>query len=249
MKKNLYYTMVFKNSALENKSVNILLQILELPKTVLLPFLRRDMGERYFSLLLVFFIAGLLNIAIPYLDKSNLPNAHHLHIFNVLFVVISIVRYIQIRQAPSVFDFAKFSYSSGDSYAFFKKIKFRGKSFSNRTIDIFLEPIFALLIGLLFTVLFTSPAGILIMICAVCYSVSNLLRARLADHFIMDKIDEVICNEELSASFAKGEEVSPRKIPISYPNRPTNTELRNNLSGLFKGGEDDEDDPDATVIA
>lgn len=249
MKRNLYYKMVIKHSALENNSVNLLIHILELPKTILLPFLRKNMGERYFSLLLALFMAGLIYIAIPYLKLGSVANVYHLQIFNTLFVVMSIVRYLQIRQAPSVFDFAKFSYYDGDYYPFFKKIKINGKSFSDRTIDIFIEPAFVLIIGFIITVVFTSPAGLLIMICAVCYSVSNLLKARLADHFIMDKIDEIICNQEFSTSFAKGEEVSPRKIPISYPNRPTNDELRNNISDLFKDDKDDDDDPDATVLA
>ena len=246
MKKNLYYTMVFKNSALDNKAVNILLQFLELPKVILLPFLRKDMGERYFSLLLALFMAGILYTIAPYMQKSGMANISHLYTFITIFVIVSIIRFLQIRQAPSVFDFAKFSYSPGDPYPFFKKIKIMGKPLSNRVIDIFVEPAFVLLLGLLITIIFTSPVGVLLMVCAVCYSVSNLLKARLGDHYIMDRIDEIICNEELSSSFSKGEEMSPRKIPLSYPKRPTNNELRNNIADLFK---DDDDGDDATVLA
>lgn len=249
MKKNLYYTMVYKNSALKNNSVNALILLLEFPKTILLPFLRKDMGERYFSLLLALVIAGLIYFSIPYLRHTGLANVSHLYTFDVLFLLVSIIRYIQIRQAPSVFDFAKFSYSPGKYYPFFKKIKVRGNPLSSRTIDIFVEPAFAFIIGFIIAALFTSAAGILIMFCAICYSVSNLLKARLGDHYIMDRIDQIICNEELSISFAKGEELTPREVPISYPKRPSNNDLRNNISDIFKNDDDEDDDPDATVIA
>lgn len=245
MKKNLYYATVFKNSALENKTLDLVLLSLELPKVILLPFLRNNMGERYFSLLLALFMVGIIYTVTPYLDSTGIANVSHLYTLDVIFLVVSIIRYVQIRQAPSVFDFAKFSYSPGDPYSFFQRIKFRGVPISRRKIDIFAEPLFALIIGFIITVLFTSPAGILIMFCAVCYSVSNLLKARQGDHFIMDKIDEIICNEELSDSFAKGDQMSPRNVPIFYPDRPTNPELRNNTANLLRNDDDD----DATVLS
>src|SRR5690606_36343763 len=108
MKKNLYYTFVFKNSALDNKVVNVLLQFLELPKVIILPFMRKNMGERYFSLMPALFMAGLIYLSIPYLHKAGLANVWHLYVFDIVFVIVSALRHLQIRQGPSVFDFARF---------------------------------------------------------------------------------------------------------------------------------------------
>ena len=55
----------------------------------------------------------------------------------------------------------------------------------------------------------------------------------IGDHFIMDKIDEMICNEEMVNSFVEGRDSSETRGFSTYGRKPTDPETRRRLADAF----------------
>lgn len=226
MKKNIYYSSVYGRMELNKKVIGLIITLLAFPKIVLDVFLRKNMGERYYSLF-VAVIVGIGMYAIFYTQaKMNMDDPSTFsYIFLAGYAIMSVARYLEIRREPSVFDFAKFSLSTGLSYPFFKHIKLFGKSPTQRRIDVYYEPLLCLLVGLLITVTVDPMVGIVVIFCAISYYLHNMFAAMMGDHFVMDKIDEIICNQELSETFVQDKEVSPRQVPF-FGRKPSSEQLR-----------------------
>ncbi len=161
------------------------------------------------------------------------------YIFLVAYAIMSVVRYMEIRREPSVFDFAKFSLSTGLPHPFFKQIKIGGKTPTLRTIEVYYEPLLCFLIAVPLAFL-GQPVSLVIIFCSICYFLFNMLAAIQGDHFVMDKIDEIICNQELSQTFIQDLEVSPRQVPF-YGKKPTSEQLRNAFAEQVLANDEEED--------
>lgn len=225
MKKNIYYSAVYGRMEMNKKVIGLIISSLGLPKTVLDVFLRKNMGERYYSLFGAVLVGLGVYGAIYYQAMLNFRSPSIFsYIFLAVYVIMAVLRYLEIRREPSVFDFAKFSLSSGVSHPFFKRIRLFGLTPTQRRIDVYYEPLLCLLVGLL--ILIIDPmVGVVIVFCSICYYLHNMLAARMGDHFVMDKIDEIICNQELSETFVQNKEVSPRQVPF-YGRKPSSEQLR-----------------------
>lgn len=224
-----YYQSLYGRGVINTKVVPDLLKILCFPKLLLDVFLRRKMGERYFSIVW----ATLLGIFL-YFGPRVLANIYHwrdaatFHIFFLAYVIMSLKCYWETKREPSVFDFKRFSLDPGKSLPFFYSLRLFGKSPTQRTIDVYLEPIFCFLIG--FGLILTSQytTGTVIVVASICYFLSNLAFAIRGDNFVMDKIDEIICNQDLTDTFMTERDISPRGVPF-YAQKPTTKELREDL--------------------
>lgn len=249
MQKNLYYEAIFRRSnVFKELLLGFFFTISSWPRLILEVFLRKNMGERYFSLFHVVLISlFLFGIPLAIFSKGygsptrafkELPVWYS---FLVLFLIASYFRNREIARLPSVFDFERFSLSTGIPYAFFKELLPRTNI---RQISTLLEPALCFLIGL-FLFWLEKPVGILIILCSIIYSLSYAASYHQGDNFVMDQIDKMICNEELSASFVDGKEPSKTRGFEAYGRRPADPEMRRKVAESFFADGDDTDADEA----
>lgn len=222
MKKNLYYRATMsRRNVIKEALFNFFLGICSYPRLVLEVFLRRNMGERYFSLASTATI-GLILLLIPvsvsgfrHSDGHILGNNLIWYGFVALFGFFSYKRYMEVRREPSVFDFARYSLSDGILLP-----PFRNSGYSIRVQEIWLEPLAAFIAGIVLLPIGQVILGWLLIVCAIVYSVSKAAAYYKGDNFIMDKIDEMICNEDLKRALIDNEE-SDRGIRFrsKFPNK------------------------------
>jgi hypothetical protein len=214
MKKNLYYQTVFqRNKIIQTALRSLVYSIACNARLFLEVFIRRNFGERYFSIPLAVIITICLSVAPMMFGlgsrwgsssgfgaiKENLT----WYLYLAGFVYYCWKQREEIKHSPSVFDFAKFSLSTGRIHPMFRKIKIFGKPATIRQIEIFLEPALFLAIGL-FLLLLEQKIGLVITVASLLYSLSYQMSYTEGDHFIMDKIDDMICSEELLDSIVTG---------------------------------------------
>lgn len=212
MQKNLYYrTILQRSNPLNSVFIHLVEMITHLGKAVLEVFVRRNLGERYFSIFTALFMAIIL-FAIPFtfgigygrpsFSETLGANASW-YLFIVAFLILCRKRMIEIKRLPSVFDFARYSRSSGEIHPIFSEIKIKGKHFNIRQIEIFLEPAFFLIIGIIL-IIFQQKIGLVIFVFSLMYSLSYYIAYKKGDDFVMDRIDERICSEALTNDFSDG---------------------------------------------
>jgi hypothetical protein len=244
MKKNAYYTVLYGEPAAINKKLGAWVSvILSWPKSVLDVFLRRNMGERYFTLfksILIFAALWFFPDLIETVYRTEMISSTSYYMFLVLYAIMAVVRYREIRREPSVFDFAKFSLSRGIPHGFFLRIKILGRPLSQRSIEVYAEPLLCFVVGVLLIVLQQGPLGALIILCSISYFMCNMISAIHGDHFIMDKIDEILLNQDLNETFIQGKEVSPRHVPF-FSRKPSTEDLRKNFIDHLNNDDDDDD--------
>lgn len=266
MKKNLYYRTVFRRENLIKKAIyDFFLGIASYPRLLLEVFIRKNFGERYFSVASVLTIAaimlffpGIINSIMGLLfdvrdmrsfsgDDFESYSRHRnsffsesplWYLFITAFLVFSTLRYLEIRRNPSVYDFKRFSLSTGQINPLFYKIQLFGKPVSTRWVEIYFEPLLFFIVGLILY-LINHKLGILICISAICYSLSYAGAYRNGDNFVMDKIDEMILNENQYDAFVGDMDADKTAGIRFYADRPNSEELREKVLKSFVEGDDD----------
>ena len=242
-KRYAYYQTLYGRNVLNSQVLPAFIIWLCLPKIVVEVFVRRRMGERYFSLVWAI-VAGVILYMLPkYMQQIY---GHSVGFFYYVFLtgyaIMTVVSFIEILRAPSVFDLARFSLDTGEALPFFHRIKILGKTPTQRTIDVYLEPLFCFLIGAVISFIFRQPlTGLVIMFCSLCHFVSSLAFAIRGDHATMDIIDGIIFNEGVTETFAQDKEVSSKGVTF-YPQKPSSAELRGKLGDFLTGRRDPDDD-------
>jgi hypothetical protein len=245
MKKNLYYrTMFRRHNAIKEFFLSFFYAICSIPRLLLEVFIRKNLGERYFSFSTAMVTAFIL-LSIP-LTIGAVPSLYNRYSgaeFDILtflkryltwylclagFVAKCFDRRHELKRLPSVFDFARFSLSAGTIHPSFYQFRFKGRSFNIREIETMLEPGFFFVIGFVL-MLIAQPVGFLIMLCAICYSISYVATYHNGDNFIMDKIDEMILNEEYVNSFVDGMDPEDTRGVRYYGRTPADPEVRRQM--------------------
>ncbi|PAW93161.1 hypothetical protein CKK33_06495 [Mucilaginibacter sp. MD40] len=252
-RKNLYYLTVFKRVNLIKVAIlGFFLAIASWPRLILEVFFRRKMGERYFSLatsitlfVLMFFGSNLPHYSYyggwSFPDPSEIfSKSPSLSLFALAFLAMSIMRYKEIKREPGVFDFAKFSMYSGDILPFFYNIKINGTEPTRKTIATIYEPLVGFIIGVLLT-LFHSPVGIILMVCSIIYSVSYCGAHYQGDQFLMDMIDEMLCNEDLTETLVEGTRPEDKRGVEFFGTPPNNKKFRRVLAETIVESEEASD--------
>ena len=138
----------------------------------------------------------------------------------------------EIKHLPSVYDFGRFSLSTGQIHPDLRQLFLIGKSVDLRTFETLIEPgLFAFIGFVLWGA--AQPIGGIIFISSIFYSLSYMAAYRQGDHFIMDKIDEMICNEEMVHSFVEGRDASETRGVNFYGRRPADPDTRRKLVDNF----------------
>lgn len=227
MEKNLYYRAVLRRPNIIKEALfAFFLSLASYPRLLLEVFVRKNFGERYFRFSTVI-LTSIFLIIIPFvLNKlfspigvrphqayyqgdrdvsapaSPFSMAHFItwYIFIAAFIYVSYLRKLEIKRNPSVFDFARYSLFSGTINPMFLKLSFSQRQTDTRLIETVLEPAFFFIIGFLLC-LFQQWIGLLIILCSIVYAGSYFASYHVGDNFVMDKIDEMICNAELKKAF------------------------------------------------
>lgn len=252
MKKNLYYATVFRRTNVFKEALlGFFMAIASYPRLLLEVFIRRNFGERYFSLASSFSVALLIGI-IPifmtgmsgrgYFSFSRLLSDHLTwYLFIAAFLVMAFRRQREVDREPSVFDFARFSLSTGQAHPKFYEIRIFNRKDGNkitkvgpndRQISTILEPLFFFCIGLILFILHQA-IGLVIIVASICYSLSYVAAFSIGDNFVMDKIDEMICSEEMTNSFVEGRDPSQTRGFHVPSRKPADPDLRRKVAESF----------------
>lgn len=208
-------------------------------RLILEVFIRRHMGERYFSgffclvwslIFLSGFIEDTMNLSFMIPESYTSNNA--IGIFGMLFLGFSIWRWVESYHNPSTVSFDKFSKSSGEPTLIFKTLLNKGTS--PRLIEVWLEPLFFTLIGGVLT-LFVSTRllGAFLIICSIIYALSYRSAYALARDYILDKIDEKISGEALGQVLKSGMAEHKARGFLNRAPIPTDEEHRKQLYDLI----------------
>jgi len=254
MKKNLYYRTVLKRENVIGLAFqNFFLSIASYPRLILEVFIRKNFGQRYFSFASILTAAFIL-IFFPLLISWLFPVRGYRadpfddfwtkylswYLFTAAFIIFSLLRAREVNNNPSVFDFAKFSLYQGDINPFFYKIQFFDTKPDVRTIEIIYEPAIFLIAG--FVLMFSGQnIGILITLASFCYSFSYSAAYAKGDSFVMDKIDEMILNEQMENAFVDDENGPNSKGVTFRMEKPTSQEMRRKVAETMLEEEEETD--------
>jgi hypothetical protein len=246
--KNLYYHTVLKRTNVVKLTIfKFVLAICSLFRVFIEVFTRKSFGERYMLLPLNVFLAVLL-AAIPYKTSyyESLWNPIFSNIswyaYLVVFVIYSFKRAREIKREPGVYDMAKFSLSAGIINEWFYNIRLTGTKPTNRIIATYYEPGTAIIIGIILALL-KQNIGYLFIISGIVYGISWAGQYYLGDEFIMDTIDEMICNEELVESFVRGLPTQETRGFEVYGTAPGNSDFRRKVADAMM-----DDDPAVDIL-
>jgi len=247
-KTNFYYHTAFRRENLLASFLHgLAMKLYSYPRLIIETFIRRNFGRRYFNfattlstlvlLLVIPAVANRLSFLESYeaQPKSFWGQYATWYLFAALFGYFAFRRWQEIRYSHSTYDLTKFTLYSGDINPRFFKFDFFGYP-TVRQVETIYEPLFAFLIGLVLK-LGGQPIGMLLMICAVFYSLSYRAAYKQGDDFLMDMIDEVIMNKELRSGFVNdllGHQTHGVRF---YMTKPTSPEMREELVEKFVGDE------------
>jgi hypothetical protein len=256
MKKNLYYRDFYgRTNKIKELILNLILFIASGPKLLLEVFIRKNFGERYFSLftavvmIIVLALAPFMMFGAKAYFQSYGEGSNWVlfiwayltwYVFLAAFAFFTYQRWKEVKRNPSVFNFKCFSLYSGDIHSRFFTIKLFGKKTpSIRDIEIVYEPMFFFAVGFLLA-MFGQAVGFLIIVCSMIYSLSYAGAYYKGDQFVMNKIDEMICSEEMLNTFVENKGPGKTRGVRFYGRKPVDPETRRRVVNSFFDGDDDE---------
>lgn len=223
MKKDLYIKEVFqRRNVIKEAFLNLFMDGALFFRLIIEVFIRKNMGRRYFRLSSAIWTAiflaviPFLSMLLPMLNMSYYDPSFWDTIkefwlwygFIGLFLYFSFLRQKDIKHIQDVFDMEHFTKSSGDIHPFYRSLKPNEKSFTVRQLETIIEPLPFLLLGILLFLFGQKLLGGLFVLSAFCYAMSYRYAYMIGDNFIMDKIDEIICNKQLNEVFVHGKQPS-----------------------------------------
>ncbi len=238
-----YYRTVYgRSNIIKMLMYRFFLDISSWPRLILEVFIRTNQGERYISLFhntLVFLLLFFLPI---YMDLKGRMFSRHLEIwdnyisvdptwyaFLFAFAVFTLIRKWEIRRDPTVFNYERFTLSSGFTLPLFEKIG----GGNHRRIETLLEPGFFFLIGLALWWSFELPLGMLLMVCSIIYSMSYQAAYAFGDDYVRDLIDDTICNGGVLRTMTNGIRSQDKSGFLFRGEVPQNAEVRRQLVGMM----------------
>ncbi len=223
-------------------------------------FMRKRFGERYITLaqsigiffgvllfypVIIYLYASFLELTgngIRGIKLSQLRNsALFLSIFMLIFLGLSIYHRLEIKRYGTAYDFKRFSLSDGELAPFWYKIIGKKIGFikiSSYLVNVLLEPLVPILIGLILTLIpFTKLTGILLIICGLMFMAKNFNKAQQGRNWVLDNIDKKISNEMKYDVFIGRKPKKDTKgvyLPIELPeNEETRKALYNIVEDSF----------------
>ena len=201
MKKNLYFRSVYGRSSFLNTLLALFYQISSFPRLLMEVFIRKNMGERYFSfsasiILSLFFIAHFIMSVIAFGRGPAVVayGGYFSMAFAVGFLYYANIRRKEVKMGPQTVDFEKFSLSSGEFTGWFKQQAKAGRS--TAMMEKYIEPAPFLIGGIILAIIpITRVLGFAFIISSVIYSLSYMGAYVIARNSVLDIIDEKISGE------------------------------------------------------
>lgn len=244
-KKPSYQSVLERNNALKEIVLNFFFALSSGPRLILEVFIRKNFGCRYFFMASAYTAAAILAI-VPLISNGILyiftryggyrfPDNFWLdHIFwygfIAAFLVMSYKRNREVKNGPSIFDLAKYSYCTGAIDKRFYDLG--GKKWTVREIETFVEPAFCFIIGVLILSI-DNNLGWLIVISSICYSLSYRGAYYNGDNYIMDILDKQILGEGLVKNVLEGKQGEDANGVQVYGRLPVSLEVRRKLLPHF----------------
>ncbi|MBS1596074.1 MAG: hypothetical protein JST90_17310 [Bacteroidetes bacterium] len=254
MIKNVYYRNVLRrNSFLESQAKALQSWAVSYPRLLLEVFIRKNFGERYFSMgqaalmFLFLFIFPMFYTYGEYSIYHSVPigilwgRYTTWYAFIFAFYYFAIQRQKEIKVNPSVYDFAKFSLYGGEVNSLFSEFGKKDGKIDWRKVETLYEPAPFLAAGIVLW-LIGQPLGILLTVSALLYTAGYNLAYLEGDHFVMDRIDERLMNAELTEIFVNDVEPKDAKYVNFRGRKPNDPELRKKVAETFQ------EEDSATVI-
>jgi hypothetical protein len=238
MKSNRYYAAVFqRRNFIRDYLYGIFLSLASWPRLVLEVFIRRNMGERYFSLFAAIVITLLLFAFPLYRSGGNygffeiIGDNFLWYLFTAAFAYASFMRMREVNSLPSVLDYARFSLSTGIPLPIVYKV-----TDNPRKIATIVEPLPIFILGGLLLWM-KQEIGVVLMLCSFIYSMSYFAAYAQGDDFLMDFIDNEICAKDLRATFEEGKRKSETRGAEFFGSRPSDPEMRHRAAAAFDNDE------------
>lgn len=263
-----YRDVISRKNRLRDGLLNWTLNFASLVRPLIEVFTRSNFGERYlrfstcFRIAAIFcllpfmikafktFLATSLRIGSePRFDDNLEPigsssweliRDHYLtwYLFFAVFLYFAWKQRKYTRRNSTLFDFSKYSISSGRIHRYFYDTEFPliGKA-NRRTIECYLEPL-PFFVGGLLLMLLHQNIGNLLVFSSVMYSLGYMAAYRIGDNFILDKIDEIISNKNLEQVFLYDKDESEANGFSMAGNKPDDLEGRRQLLPLLLGKDD-----------
>lgn len=242
MKRVSYYRTVFpRRNPVKDWILSLFLGSTTFARLIIEVFIRKNMGRRYFrfsgaivtaiGLLTVPFFPLVLDLFVPsyfgYGFWGTIKEYSLWYVFVGVFLYFSYLRYKDIKHLRSLFDYEHFSLSTGTVIKQLSDLKFRGKDISPRIREIFIEPLPFFIGGLLLMLLGQKLLGGLFVFSAIVYCISSARAYAEGDDYMLDLIDEIICNRELVRTF-KSDEPTQHGFQF-YGDKPNSQQLRDEM--------------------
>ncbi|SFF14932.1 hypothetical protein [Spirosoma endophyticum] len=245
MKKSAYYrTMYRRRNVIKEALLNFFLGLSSWPRMIIEVLIRRNQGERYFSASGAVTLAILLTIGPIFLigpiryetggSEMSILFGKFLtwYLYLIAFMYAASQRHEEVKRLPNVFDFARFSLSTGEVHPAFRNIEISGKPADIRTIETIIEPGFFFIIGFILWMV-GQPIGCVLFISSLFYSFSYAAAYHAGDNFLMDQIDVNICNEQLVKTFIEDCDPAHSKGFNFYGRRPADPDARRRMAEMF----------------
>lgn len=191
----------------------------DMPTKLCETFTRSQFGSRYYRLSLAI-VYTLTLIPIPiilHLTSDGFEASvmgfllHHLtwYVFLAGFMYKAVKHWKAKKQeAAHIFDFEKYSKSSGIPQNWITLIKYNGKHLDIRVIETLVEPGIFVALGL-GLILLQQSVGYLFFFGGIAFSANRFLQYHEGDEMVLDVIDQMIIMEKYSDAFV--EQMEPKK--------------------------------------
>jgi hypothetical protein len=250
MGKNMNYTIVFsRRSQFKMMLYSVFITLCSWPRMVIEVFLRTRFGERYFSfsgtvfLTIILALVPVIAATSTHLFRGDWGAAKFIwtyltwYLFLAAFMYMSLQRRDEIKRLPSVFDFARYSLSSGVIDPRLFKIKIFGRYPTVRQVSMIIEPGLFFVVGVVLAFL-GQALGPLFIQCSIWYALSYKAAFYMADEQVMDQIDKIIVQQEWGRSFVEGLDASETRGFSFNGRRPADPEYRKRVADAFMGKEE-----------
>lgn len=229
-KQNVFITVTAgRKSVITNLAKDLLFALSSYPSYIIEVFLKKNMGERYFT----FSIAVTISLAMlfPWFFRGSIMRDFlglPWLLFTLAFLVMSIRRRMEIKRFGFAYDFDRFSYSDGEKLHFLYNIvgnKIGSITITRYLVLVLIEPAIPILIGLLLMLSsYTFPVGFLIFSCGILFCYRSVMKAYAARDIILDMIDEQITakwNHDVIMEEKPQSQTAGLHFPIDLPESKT----------------------------
>lgn len=220
----------------------IILALTKFPNLIVAVFLRRNFGERYFTLAASITFAVILYI--PYFYRKELRYMSDFFdtlnitwvIFVTAFLIQSVYRRLEFKRSSQIIHSKTYSYFEGETLAsLWNWVERKTKYIKNDEIKIerYYEPLLVFLVGLvLFFTYIALFVGLFLMLLAVFHYLRVSVLYAQGKDFLMDEIDKLIISKNLKETILNNKPASETqgfKIPGGRPEKEIRQEIVNRI--------------------